>query len=248
VPLLEDGADIAALEATVASSSAKLMYSVPNFQNPTGITYSEEKRRGVAKVLQEKPILFVEDDPYGELRFKGKPLPSMRHYLPENTILLGSFSKTVAPGLRLGWICAKPAVLEKLITAKQAADLHTDYLSQRILHQYLVDNDVDAHIQQICRAYGQQRDLMVRMIPQFLPEDVKFTRPDGGMFLWLTLPAGQSSMELFDRAIRARVAFVPGQPFYADGSGDSTLRVNFSNSDEKRIEEGLRRLGQAMKA
>jgi 2-aminoadipate transaminase len=246
VPLMEDGIDVAALQATLAKSSPKLMYSVPNFQNPTGISYSEEKRRALADALRDRPILFIEDDPYGDLRFKGRPLPSMRSYLPDNTILLGSFSKTVAPGLRLGWICARRAVMDKLIIAKQAADLHTEYLAQRILHQYLTDNDVDAHIQQICQAYGHQRDVMLRLIPKYLPQSVRFTRPDGGMFLWLTLPHGQSSLDLFDRAIRTRVAFVPGRPFFANGGGDDTARINFSNSDDERIEEGLRRLGQAM--
>ena len=177
----------------------------------------------------------------------GEDAPSMRTYLEDNIILLGSFSKIVSPGLRLGWICAKKEIMEKLVVAKQASDLHSNYLSQRILYQYLIDNDIDEHILKIRQAYKKQRDLMVSMIAKHFPEETKCTKPEGGMFLWVTLPEGLSSMNLLEPAIQEHIAFVPGKPFYVDGGGDNTFRLNFSNSDENRIEEGIKRLANIIK-
>lgn len=242
VPLLNDGIDTALLEKELSEDNAKLFYTVPNFQNPSGITYSRQKRKDLASILEKSNVACIEDNPYGELRFAGKDLPSIRNYL-DNTILLGSFSKIVAPGLRLGWICAGGEIMEKLIVAKQAADLHSNYLSQRIIHQYLMDNDIDEHIMKIKDAYGKRRDLMIDMMVEYFPEDVKYTKPEGGMFLWVTLPENVSSLDLFELAVKEKVAFVPGNPFYTGGgSAVNTLRLNFSNSDEDQIEEGIKRL------
>lgn len=159
---------------------------------------------------------------------------------------MGSFSKIVSPGMRLGWIMAPEEVMEKLVIAKQACDLHSNYFTQRVVYQYLTDNDVNKHIQKIKERYRNQRNLMVEMIEEYFPEGVEYTRPEGGMFLWVTLPEGLSSMELFDLAIKEDVAFVPGKAFFTDGSGDNTLRLNFSNSSEEKIEEGISRLGNAI--
>jgi 2-aminoadipate transaminase len=161
--------------------------------------------------------------------------------------MLGSFSKIAAPGLRLGWVCAKPEVMEKLVIAKQAADLHTSYLSQRVLYQYLLDNDLEAHIQTIKAVYKKQRDLMLDMIAEYFPPEVQATQPEGGMFLWLTLPEGMSALDLFNQALEFNVAFVPGEAFYTDGGGTNTLRLNYSNADEAKIQEGMLRLGEAVK-
>lgn len=248
VPLGAEGIDVEALARECHRSSPKLMYAVPNFQNPSGITYSDATRRAVASVLAETNTVFIEDDPYGELRFIGEDVPSMRNYLEENTILLGSFSKVMAPGLRVGWICAKPAIMEKLIIAKQATDLHSDSLAQWTACRYLMDNDLSAHIAKIRQVYKRQRDLMVELIGEHCPAEVDYTRPEGGMFLWITLPRGISSLHLFESAIRENVAFVPGHPFYVDGGGDRTLRLNYSNSNEERITEGIRRLANGMKS
>jgi len=247
IPLLDDGIDTDLLEKTFTLNKIKLFYAVPNFQNPSGITYSMKKRRDTANILKKHNVIFVEDDPYGELRFIGEDLPSMRSYLEDNTILLGSFSKIITPGLRLGWICAKKDIMERIIVAKQASDLHSNYLSQRIIHQYLIDNDIDKHILKIRDAYKKRRDLMVSMIAENFPEEIKYTEPKGGMFLWITLPEGISSLDLFDIAIKENVAFVPGNAFYVDGSGNNTLRLNFSNSDEEKIEEGIKRLANIIK-
>lgn len=247
VTLHDDGIDVDELRAVVKSWPLKVFYGVPNFQNPTGITYSAEKRKAVAEIMAEHSAFFIEDNPYGELRFMGADVPLVRRYLPDKTILLGSFSKIAAPSFRLGWICVSRTIMDRMIIAKQASDLHTNYLSQRILSQYLADNDIDRHIALIREAYGRQRNTMVSMIREHFPGEVRCTEPEGGMFLWVTLPAGLSSMDLFEIAIREKVAFVPGIPFYPCGGGENTMRLNFSNSDEKLIEEGIGRLGLAIK-
>jgi len=247
VPLLDDGVDTNLLEEALKEYNPKLFYAVPNFQNPSGITYTAQNREKVASILKNHDTIFIEDDPYGELRFLGQDVPSMKTYLEDNVILLGSFSKIVAPAMRLGWICAKHEIMEKLIIAKQASDLHTNYFSQRVVHQYLIDNDVDNHIEKIRKLYKGQRDCMVSMIEKYFPEEVKSTKPEGGMFLWATLPEGLSSLELFDLASKDNVAFVPGDPFYVNEKGTNTLRLNYTNSDEATIEEGIKRLSKAIK-
>ncbi|EIJ41153.1 transcriptional regulator with HTH domain and aminotransferase domain [Beggiatoa alba B18LD] len=245
--LQADGIDTEQLAILLAQQPTKLFYTVPNFQNPSGITYSEAKRRALATVFQAQQTLVVEDDPYGELRFIGEDLAPLKSYLGDQAILLGSFSKIVAPGLRLGWICANREIIDKLVIAKQATDLQSNTLSQRLVYQYVTDNDLDEHIATIKHHYGQQRDLMVTAIEQNFPPEVTYTRPEGGMFLWVTLPPSLSAMDLFDYAAKANVAFVPGKAFYVDGSGNNTLRLNFSNADAQMIEEGIKRLGSAIK-
>ena len=249
VGLEEDGPDLAELERVLDENEAKMFYAVTNFQNPSGLTYSAEKRAGVAEVLKDRSVLFVEDDPYGELRFMGEShKPVVRGFLEDNGILLGSFSKVAAPGFRLGWMVCPTEVRDKLIIAKQASDLHTSTFAQRVMHQYVIDNSLDDHIEKIRECYGNQRAAMVKAIDEYFPAEVEVTRPEGGMFLWVTLPEDLSSMDLFDEAIKNKVAFVPGRPFYVDGSGENTFRLNFSNSDEEHIEEGIKRLGAGIKA
>ncbi|MCU0822083.1 MAG: PLP-dependent aminotransferase family protein [Spirochaetes bacterium] len=247
VPLLDDGIDIDIFKKTVNSRNIKLFYSVPDFQNPSGISWSAKKRAAAAEIINDRGTLFIEDNPYGELRFIGADLPLIKGMTGDKTILLGSFSKIVAPGFRMGWICVSKNIMDKIIIAKQASDLHSNYFTQRILHQYLVDNDIDAHIAQIRKVYGRQRNAMVNMIEKHFPEEVLCTKPEGGMFLWVTLPERLSSMELFEIAIKEKVAFVPGIPFYTEGGGGNTMRLNFSNTDEGLIEEGISRLGISIK-
>jgi 2-aminoadipate transaminase len=245
VTLDDDGPDLAELERVLDERRPKLFYTVPNFQNPSGLSYSAAKREAVAKLCAARPMVLVEDDPYGELRFRGQPLPSLRHYNP-GTILLGTFSKIVAPGLRLGWIVAPRAVMDLLVTAKQGVDLHSNYFSQRVVHQHLVDHDLDVHIAKVRALYGAQREAMVAAIQRYFPAEVKCSEPDGGMFLWARLPEGVSVMALFKVAIARKVAFVPGSAFFVEPD-DRHLRLNFSNSDEAQIEEGIRRLGEAIR-
>lgn len=247
VPLLEDGPDLTALEATLAQNPIKLFYGIPNFQNPSGISYSAEKRPQVAELLKRHGVAFVEDDPYGELRFAGTDAPSLRCF-DAGAILLGSFSKIVAPGLRIGWIVAPPPVMEKLIIAKQGADLHSNHLSQQIICHYLQNQSLDDHIDKIRQAYGAQQAAMTAAIEAHFPPNVRATHPEGGMFLWVTLPQNISAMDVLTEAGKLNVAFVPGQAFYANGTGgQNAMRLNFSNVDPARIETGIRRLAQAIK-
>jgi 2-aminoadipate transaminase len=245
ITLQEDGPGLAALERELARG-VKLFYAVPNFQNPTGITYSLEKRRAAARLLEEHDTVFVEDDPYGEIRFMGEDLSPVKSFV-ERSVLLGSFSKIVSPGMRLGWLVAPDDIMDKVIVAKQATDLHTNYFIQRVVHRYMADNDVDAHIGKIKALYRKQRDHMVAAIKAHFPDGVQCTKPEGGMFLWVTLPEGVSSVELFDLAIKEKVAFVPGKAFFADGSGDNTLRLNYTNSSVEAIDVGIERLGDAIR-
>ena len=247
VPLLEDGPDTAVLSQVLDTYSPTLFYGVPNFQNPTGISYSGEKRSEVANVLSEHDTLFIEDDAYGELRFREDDLPLVSSYLPGQGVITGSFSKIIAPGMRMGWITAPPEVFAQVVTAKQASDLHSNNLTQRIIYKFLADNDIDQHIRHIREVYRYQRDIMVRIIEETFPPGITITRPDGGMFLWATFPPGFSTMDLFHIAIKENVAFVPGNPFYTDGSGSNTMRLNYSNSDEERIVEGITRLSKAIR-
>ena len=247
--LAEDGVPRELIAKALQEDNPKLFYAIPNFQNPSGISWSARRRREAATLLAAGDTVLVEDDPYGELRFSGEALPPIgaageSSGLAPWAALLGTFSKTVAPGLRLGWVCAGREIMERVIVAKQAADLHSNGFAQRVLHRYLSDNDVERHIARIREAYGRQRDLMVRMVETLFPPEVLCTKPEGGMFLWMTLPEGMSSTELLERAIKEKVAFVPGQAFFTDGCGANTMRLNFSNADEPMIEEGMKRLAR----
>jgi len=248
IPLYESGIDAGRLRQVLSDHPAKLMYCVPNFQNPSGISYSEENRRNVADILRDRKTLIIEDDPYGELRFLGDARSSFQQLIPHNTVLLGSFSKIVIPSFRIGWIAARPDIMEKLIIAKQASDLHTNYFGQRVIYQYLIDNDIDEHISKIREAYGQQRNAMVAAIREYFPEEISHTEPEGGMFLWVTLPEGMSAMEMFNRAIELKVAFVPGDPFYVNRKDVNTLRLNYSSVDAGTIRTGIRRLGEVLRS
>jgi 2-aminoadipate transaminase len=246
VVLTEEGLDIKQFKSVMAARKPKLMYTVPNFQNPSGISYSERTRREMADIIKGTKTLLIEDDPYGDLRYSGTNRPSFKTILPDNTILFGSFSKTISPGLRLGWIVAPHDIMEKLIVAKQAADLHTTHFTQCILYQYIKDNDIEAHIGKIKEAYGKQARAMLKSIKQYFPSGVAHTTPEGRIFLWVTLPENTSSRDLLDLAIKDKVIFVPGDPFYVNRRETNTLRLNFSCTDEETIEIGIRNLGKAM--
>jgi len=242
----QDGMDIDALDAALIDSKAKLMYTVPNFQNPSGISYTNENRQAVADRLSKMKTLLIEDNPYGDLRFAGEEKNSFKSILPEQTILLGSFSKIVVPSFRLGWIVAPKWLMEKLVIAKQAGDLHSNYFCQRVLHRFLQDNDLQSHIEKIIGVYGHQKIVMENAIKRCFPEQVTYFNPEGGMFLWVTLPETLAATDVFDRAIEQKVAFVPGDPFYVSKRGMNTLRLNFSSVDPDVIVEGIERLGKVL--
>jgi len=246
VSLEPDGPDLDALDK--ALDGAKLFYAVTSFQNPSGLSYSAAKRARVAELLRRHGCFFLEDDPYGELRFKGQPLPPVYAQRPEHSMLLGTFSKVAAPGFRLGWIVARGEIMERLVIAKQAADLHTGSLDQMIVHQFLADNDFEAHVARIRELYGNQCRAMQAAIARHFPKSVHVTEPEGGMFLWVTLPENISATELLKRAVDCKVAFVPGAAFFVDGTGENTLRLNYSNAAAETIDEGIRRLAQCLEA
>jgi len=243
----EKGMDCSKLQNVIRESSPKLMYTVPNFQNPSGITYTDANRKQVADILRGTRTMLIEDNPYGDLRFEGSEKASFASLIPDNTILLGSFSKTIVPSFRLGWVVAPDPIMEKLVIAKQAADLHSNYFAQRVIYQYLCDNDLDAHVNQIISLYKAQKQAMISSIETYFPEDVNYTSPEGGMFLWGALPHNFSAMKLFDAAIKDKVAFVPGEPFYVNNQVSNTFRLNYTSADEETIEEGIKRLSNAIK-
>lgn len=246
VPIGANGADPEVLARAIAAARPKLFYTVPNFQNPTGASYDEAHRTAIAEIIAAGRTWLVEDDPYHELRFSGRAKPSFASLVPERTVLVGSFSKIVAPSLRIGWMVAPPPLMEKLVIARQAADLHTGELSQRIVHRYLADNDIDAHIAVIRAAYGARCRAMADALARDFGGLGTFTVPEGGMFLWLTLGGGVSSMALFERAVARGVAFVPGAPFYTGAPAQNTLRLNFSCAGDADIAEGMARLADCL--
>ena len=243
VSLQEDGPNIAQFEEALQDRKVKFAYVVPNFQNPTGLTYSEEKRQAVLALVRKYHCILVEDDPYGELSFDGK----VRGYISKGdlneSILLGSFSKIVTPGMRIGYMIVKNEKLRKYInTAKEAADLHSNIFAQYCIHDYVIHNDLQKHIQSIIGLYKEQCETMISAMEMYSHEGITFTRPKGGMFIWATLPEGQSANELFDRAIERKVAFVPGNPFYIDRRVANTMRLNYTNTSKEMIVEGIRRI------
>lgn len=243
VDLTENGLDIGQLK-TALQNNVKFLYAIPDFQNPTGLTYSAENRDRVYEIIKEYDVVLVEDDPYGELRFDGERLPYIGAGRLPNSILLGTFSKTVTPGMRTGFIISQNTELLKHISvAKEASDLHTNIFSQYLIWDYLEHNDYDAHIEKIRQLYKTQAQAMVNAMEKYFPKTVTYTKPHGGMFLWVTLPEGVSAMELFPKALENKVAFVPGDPFYINKKDMNTMRLNYTNADCQTIEEGIRKLG-----
>ena len=247
IKVSEAGLDIKMLKKVLNDHKPKLIYCVPNFQNPSGISYSEENRKEIADLIRKQNVFLIEDDPYGELRYSGSPKSSFKQLVTEKTVMLGSFSKTVVPGFRLGWIVTNEDIYNKLLVAKQASDLHTSQFVQCVIEEYLSMGNFDKHVEKIRDVYGNQRNAMINSIKKYFPNEVQFTQPDGGMFLWVTLPDKISSMKLFEIAIEKKVAFVPGHPFYIGKDETDTLRLNFSNVDEFTIDIGIKRLGDAIR-
>ena len=226
----------------------KLVYVVPDFQNPTGRCWSLTRRKQLLELANRYGVPVVEDAPYAELRFAGEPVPPLKALDTEGRVIfLGTCSKIFCPGIRIGWIVANPDLLGKFVLAKQGVDLHTSSLSQRLLAVYLRDDDPDARIVRICDTYRERRDLMVKALAEEMPPDVGFTRPDGGLFLWATLPPEISARDVLVRSVDRRVAFVPGGSFFPNGGNENTMRLNFSNTAPKRISDGVRRLARAVR-
>ncbi|MEU6919525.1 PLP-dependent aminotransferase family protein [Streptomyces olindensis] len=249
VPGDEHGLDPEALAELVVSERPKLLYTVPTFQNPTGRTLPADRRAAVAAVAARHGLWIVEDDPYGELRYDGERVPWIASHpgAEDRTVLLGSFSKVMAPGLRLGWLRAPDELRRACAVAKQAADLHTPTVNQLAAARYLADSDLDAHVARVARVYRERRDAMLAGLPGALPEGSVWTRPEGGMFLWASLPEPYDTTALLPQVVRHDVAYVPGAPFYAGTPDRTTLRLCFVTQTPEEIGEGLRRLGEGLR-
>ncbi|MFJ6654763.1 PLP-dependent aminotransferase family protein [Streptomyces sp. NPDC091377] len=249
VPGDEHGIDPDALDDLIVRERPKLLYTVPTFQNPTGRTLPADRRAAVAAVAARRGLWIVEDDPYGELRFDGAPVPWIASYgdAAERVALLGSFSKVMAPGLRLGWLRGPAALLRACAVAKQAADLHTPTVNQLAAARYLADRDLDTHVGRVAAVYRERRDAMLAGLADALPPGSVWNRPEGGMFLWARLPEPYDTTALLPRVVRHDVAYVPGAPFFAGPPDRATLRLCFVTQTPEEIGEGLRRLGAGLR-
>jgi len=231
-----------------ANPGVKFIYVLPNFHNPAGTTLPLERRQRLVELAAQHGAFIIEDDPYGELRYEGEDITPIFTLHKENTLYLSTFSKTLAPGLRLGWIVAPERVIAKLIQAKQGADLNTSTLVQLLTHDICQRGLIRTHVRKIRTLYGERRNAMLKSMEEHFPTGVSWTRPQGGLFVWARMPESIDSEELLKVAVEEKVAFVPGRAFYPDGEGGrSCMRLNFSYCAPAMIEEGIKRLGRAMK-
>jgi len=242
-----EGLMVDELASGLSRARPAFVYVVPDFQNPRGTTMSLKRREALAALARAQNLLILEDDPYGELRYRGPDLPPLAALAPERVIRLGTFSKTLAPGLRVGWAAGPKELIALLTIAKQSCDLHTSSLSQRVILELLLDFDYAGHLGRLRRVYGERAQTMIEALEEHLP-GCAFTRPDGGLFLWLELPSPCDAEALLASAVARRVAFVPGAPFYARSPQHRMARLNFSNAPPAQIELGIRRLAQTVRA
>jgi len=256
VPSDDEGIQVDKLEMALRAGP-KFMYVLPNFQNPTGVTLPLERRERLVELADRYGVPIIEDDPYGQLRFEGKHIPTVE-YLDDqlhgngtsyhgNVIYLSTFSKILAPGIRLAWVVATPEIIQKLVTAKQGADLHTSTFNQIVAYEVGRKGFLNDHIKRINSVYKERRDIMLEELEKNMPEGVKWTKPLGGLFLWVSLPEICNSKELLIKAVEKKVAFVPGESFYPNGGGLNTMRLNFSNAQPDMIRIGIRRLAETIK-
>jgi len=257
VPMDDEGIELARLESALRAGP-KFLYLLPNFQNPGGVTMSLDRRRRVVELASHYGVPIIEDDPYGQLRYEGEHLPPLvvldaEHHGAQDgdgfdgdVIYLGTMSKTLAPGLRIGWIVAPRSVIERLVQVKQGTDLHTSTFGQMVAYETARGGFVDRHVRHLREVYRERRDAMLAALERHFPPGASWTRPQGGLFLWATLPAGLESRDVLPHAIAAKVAFVPGLAFHANGGGERTMRLNFSYCRPEVIEDGIARLGAAI--
>ena len=260
VPIDHDGLRTGMLEQTFMAQP-KFMYILPNFQNPSGVTLPLGRRWEIVALAEQYGIPIIEDDPYGELRFEGEHMSPLvvldakklspfgkngRSLAHGNVIYLSTFSKTLAPGLRLGWIVAPKQVIQRCVTAKQGMDLHTSSFTQMVAYEVVQNGFLQRHARRIRQVYHERRDVMLAAMERYFPQNVHWTRPQGGLFLWVTLPPQVDAGVVLETAVANQVAFVPGTSFHPDGSGHNTFRLNFSNAQPEQIEVGIRRLGEVL--
>lgn len=245
----DHGMIIEDLERKLANhDNVKMIYVIPDFQNPSGRTWNLERRKELLRVAKKYDLPIVEDNPYGELRFEGEMLPAIKALDDDGRVIfLGTFSKTFCPGLRVGWVCAEEDVLNKFITVKQGADLQCNSMTQREVNMYMDLYDLDAHVEKIKNVYRTRRNLMIETIKKEFPAEVTCTYPEGGLFTWCTMPEHLNARELMEVAIQRNVAFVPGGSFFPNGGRENTFRMNYSNMPEDKIVEGVKRIGEVLR-
>ncbi|HDN95474.1 MAG TPA: PLP-dependent aminotransferase family protein, partial [Thermoplasmatales archaeon] len=226
----------------------KMIYTVPTFQNPAGVELSEDRRKRLAEIAIEHDLLIVEDEPYRMLRFEGKDLYPIKYYDDgQHVIYMATFSKILSPGFRLAYVIASEEITRKLIIAKQSVDLCTPSFTQMIAYHYIKNGYIEKHIPRIVEMYKRKRDIMLEAMEKYFPDGCKWTKPKGGMFVWVELPKNVSSIEMLKDAINEKVAYVHGKAFHVDGSGENTMRLNFTNPKDELIEEGIKRLANVIK-
>ncbi len=234
-------------EALETKDNIKIIYVIPDFQNPTGRTWSLERRYKLMELANKFDITVIEDDPYSVFRFEGEKLPTLKSLDTQNRVIyLGTFSKTMCPGLRVGWMAAGDEILSKIIIGKQVADIHTNSFAQRQIDKFLELYSLDEQIEKINKIYKRRRDIMLKHIEDYFPRECKYTRPEGGMFIWVELPEGINTREVLLEAVKEKVAYIPGGGFFPNGGGENTIRLNFSNMPDEKIQEGIKRLGNVL--
>ena len=247
VEMDEEGMITEQVEEKIKRYKPRFVYVVSNFLNPSGITLSLKRRKHLVELAKEYYIPIVDDNPYGQLRFTGENLPSLQSLGRELVIELGTFSKLVSPGLRIGWIIASTQVLPIFERIKQGADLHTNTFAQYVVYEYAKNGALEAHIEKLKVAYLQRRNIMIEAMEKEFPPGITWTKPEGGLFLWVKLPEGVSATKLLEKAVADKVAYIPGEHFFVDQGGKNTLRLNFSNASPEMIREGIKRLGKVFK-
>ena len=252
VPMDDDGMVIDILVTTLNrlerdGKKPKFIYTVPTFQNPGGVTMSLERRHELVRIASERELLVLEDNPYGLLRYEGSPLPALRSLDDEFVIYAGTFSKILSPGVRLGWAAAPAPVLEKMNVGKQGADLCSSSVCQYFVSAYFESGPWLKYVRSLIEIYRRRRDVMLDALAEFFPAEATWTHPEGGLFIWATLPDYIDTTDLLARALDARVAFVPGRAAYVDGRGGSSMRLNFSGMQESEVAEGIRRIGEIVR-
>lgn len=257
VPSDQDGIQVEHLEKALRAGP-KFMYVLPNFQNPTGVTIPLERRKVLVELADKYGVPIIEDDPYGQLRFEGEHIPTVEVLDDQmrndngccysgNVIYLSTFSKILAPGIRIAWVVATPEIIQKLVMAKQGADLHSPTFNQILTYEVARHGFITEHVKTIIRVYRERRDIMLEELEKNMPPNTKWTHPQGGLFLWVTLPEELNTTDLLIRAVEKKVAFVPGTSFYPLGGGENTMRLNFSNAKPDMIRLGVQRLAEAIR-
>ncbi len=249
VEMTDDGIDVGKVEEILKRENIKLIYTIPTFQNPTGVTQSIEKRKKLLELCEKYDCYMIEDNPYGELRFAGEAVPSIKSMDESGRVIyVGSFSKTLSPGIRVGFVCCHEDIMDRIVVVKQVNDVHTTLMMQMLCADFITNYDFEAHIQKSCDLYGEKCSVMLSAIEKYFPSYVKYTRPEGGIFLWCTLPEGVDAKPIFQEAVERKVAFVPGSTCMVDLEAPcNSFRLNFSTATNEDIEKGIHILGDLIK-